>query len=71
MCVRNQQRREEQTVAISTALALMLATLVMGTLGILIVGVMTDMGQAFNAAIYWVAVAAIAVGIGFLIRSNS
>ena len=68
--MRNQQEREEQTVAIAKALAVTLATSVIGILGIVIVGAMTDMSQAFNSAIYWVAVVAVALGIGYLIRSN-
>jgi hypothetical protein len=68
--VRDQQAREERTLAIATALAVMLGTLAIGILGIVAVGSLTDMSQAFNAAIDWVAVVAFAVGIGYLILSN-
>jgi hypothetical protein len=68
--VKTQQRREEQTVAIATALAVMLGTLALGIMGVVAVGALTDMSDAFNAALVWVALAAFAVGIGYLIRRN-
>ena len=70
MEVKTQGRRDEQTVLIATTLAVILASLALGILGIVVVGAMTDMTRAFDAAIYWVAVLAIAVGIAFLIRHN-
>jgi hypothetical protein len=57
-------------VAIATALAVMLGTFLLGVLGMLTIGALTDMSQAFDAATLWVAVVAVGVGIGQLVRSG-
>jgi hypothetical protein len=54
-------------VAIATALAVMLGTFLLGVLGMLTIGALTDMSQAFDAATLWVAVG---VGIGQLVHSG-
>ena len=36
----------------------------------LTIGALTDMSQTFDAATLWVAVTAIAVGIGYLVRTS-
>jgi hypothetical protein len=66
----NQRTREDRIVTIATALAVMLGTFVLGVLGMLAVGTLTDMSRAFSAATMWVAIAAIGIGIGYLIRTN-
>ena len=68
--VGTQQTREGRTVAIATALAVMLGTFLLGVLGMLAIGALTDMSQTFDAATLWVAVTAIAVGIGYLVRTS-
>ena len=68
--VRDQRRRDEQTLAIATTLAVFVATLAVGIVGIVLIGAMTDIAQTFDAAIYWVVAVAIAVGIAYLVRHN-
>jgi hypothetical protein len=57
-------------VAIATALAVMLGTFLLGVLGMLTIGALTDMSQAFDAATLRVAVVAVGVGIGQLVHSG-
>ena len=68
--VGNERTREERTVAIATALAVMLGTFLLGVLGMLAIGALTDMSQTLDAATMWVAITAIGVGIGYLIRTS-
>jgi len=68
--VSNQRTREERTVAIATALAVMLGTFLIGIVSMLTVGALTDMSQTFDAATLWVAVIAIGAGLGYLIRTR-
>jgi uncharacterized membrane protein YdjX (TVP38/TMEM64 family) len=57
-------------VAIATALAVMPGTFLLGVLGMLTIGALTDMSQTFDAATLWVAVVAVGVGIGQLVHSG-
>ena len=68
--VGDRRTHEERTVAIATALAVMLGTFVLGVLGMFAIGALTDMSQTFNAATMWVAITAVGVGIGYLIRTS-
>ena len=66
----NDRTREDRVVTIATALAVMLGTFILGVLGMLDVGTLTDMSQAFDTATLWVAVAAVGVGIAQLVRTG-
>jgi hypothetical protein len=66
----NQRTREDRVVTIATALAVMLGTFLLGVLGMLAVGTLTDMSQTFNAATMWVAITALGIGIGYLIHTG-
>jgi hypothetical protein len=66
VAVKTQQRREEQTVVIATALAVMVGSFALGIMGSVGVGALTDMSHAFNAAPVWVALVAFVDGIGYL-----
>ena len=68
--MKDQRRREEQTLAIATTLAVFVATLTIGILAVVVLRAVTDTSLTFDAALYGVVIVAIVAGIAYLVRHN-
>ena len=67
----NERTRDDRIVTIATALAVMLGTFLLGVLGLLAAATLTGLSsQTVSTAPMWVAITAIGIGIGYLIRTK-
>ena len=66
--MKDQTKRDEQTLAITTALAIVVITF---AIAILAIGIFGDLPQDFDRAFVWVTLVALTAGMGYLIRRRS